>query len=151
MSVTRFLETTVDKFTFKVATDRLYSDAGLWLKADAHRVRIGVSDFVQQRSGDVAFAEVRPIGTALNVGDEFATIETIKVNVSLALPVRGTLVEANLALSDAPDAINRDPYDEGWLAVIEAIDWETDRARLLDPQTYFDLMKGQAEEEARKP
>ena len=145
-----FLETTVDKFTFKAAADRCYSREGVWAQVEGQRVRIGVSDFLQQRSGDVAFAEVKPEGTVLAAGDEVAVIETIKVNISLTAPVSGKIVEVNQAIATAPEAINKDPYGEGWLAVIEPGDWETDRARLLDAQAYFTLMKRQAEEESNK-
>lgn len=145
-----FLETTVDKFIFKVATDRYYNDEGIWALPEGSRVRVGLSDFLQQRSGDVAFAEVKPEGTVLSVGDEVALIETIKVNISLTSPVAGTIVEVNPEMEIAPEAINQDPYGEGWLAVIEATDWPADRQRLLDAQAYFELMKGQAEEEAKK-
>lgn len=148
--MTEFLETTVDKFSFKVATDRSYSSEGLWAQEVGNRIRIGLTDFLQQRSGDVAFAEVKPNGTELAVGDEVATIETIKVNISLTSPVKGKIVEVNPAMATAPEAINQDPYGEGWLAVIEPADWKTDRAALLDPHAYFALMKGQAEEEAKK-
>ncbi len=89
--MSEFLETTVDKFTFKVATDRLYTAEGIWAKAEGNRVRIGLSDFLQQRSGDVAFAEVKAIGTEVAFGDEIAAIETIKVNISLSAPVTGKL------------------------------------------------------------
>ena len=151
-----FLETRVDKFTFKVAADRYYSSEGVWAsplpqgEGRGVRVRVGVSDFLQQRSGDVAFAEVNPEGTVLATGDEVAVIETIKVNISLTSPVSGKIVEVNPAMATAPEAINKDPYGEGWLAVIEPGDWETDRARLLDAQAYFTLMKRQAEEESNK-
>jgi glycine cleavage system H protein len=148
--MTEFLETTVDKFIFKVATDRYYSSEGLWALADDKRIRIGLSDFLQQRSGDVAFAEVKPVDTAVAVGEEVATIETIKVNISLTSPVAGKVVEVNSIMSTAPEAINQDPYGEGWLAVIDASNWDSDRAGLLDPQSYFVLMKGQAEEETKK-
>jgi glycine cleavage system H protein len=145
-----FLETTVDKFIFKVAIDRDYSGEGIWAQAEGNRVRIGLTDFLQQRSGDVAFAEVKPADTVLAAGDEVAVIETIKVNISLTSPVNGKVVEVNPVMETAPEAINKDPYGEGWLAVLEAADWEADRAHLLDPQAYFTLMKGQAEEEAKK-
>ncbi len=148
--MTEFLETTVDKFIFKVATDRYYSGEGLWAQADGNRIRIGLSDFLQQRSGDVAFAEVKQPGTSLASGDEVATIETIKVNISLTSPITGKVVEVNPAMSDTPEVINQDPYGKGWLAIIEATSWETDRAALLDAQAYFRLMKGQAEEETKK-
>lgn len=145
-----YLETTVDKFTFKVAADRLYNSEGVWAKEENGRVRIGLTDFVQQRSGDVAFAEVKPAGTALVAGDEVAVIETIKVNITYTSPVSGTIVEVNPAMNDAPEAINQDPYGAGWLAVLDVASWEAERAKLLDPQAYFMLMKGQAEEESKK-
>ncbi len=148
--MTEFLETTVDKFIFKVATDRYYSGEGLWAQADGNRIRIGLSDFLQQRSGDVAFAEVRQPGTSLASGDEVATIETIKVNISLSSPVAGKVIEVNPAMTDTPEVINQDPYGKGWLALIEATDWDADRSALLDSNAYFTLMKGQAEEETKK-
>jgi glycine cleavage system H protein len=145
-----FLEVTVDKFTFKVATDRWYTREGLWVLPEADRMRVGLSDYLQQRSGDIAFAEIKPIGTTLAAGDEVASIETIKVNVALSSPVSGSVVEVNSAMETAPEAINQDPYGAGWLAAIEATDWNTDRAQLLDPQAYFAGMKAEAEEEAKK-
>ncbi len=145
-----FLETTVDKFTFKVALDRYYQADGAWALAEGNRVRIGLSDYLQQRSGDVAFVEVKPAGTALKAGEEVGVIETIKVTISLASPVAGTVVEVNSALADSPEVINQDPYGAGWLAVLEAGHWEADHAQLLTAEAYFDKMKGQAEEEAKK-
>jgi len=144
-----FLETTVDKFTFKVAVDRFYSEEGVWAKEENGRVCIGLSDFVQQRSGDVAFAEVKPVGTVLAAGQEVAVIETIKVNITYTSPVNGKIVDVNPAMNDAPEAINQDPYGAGWLTVMEVADWDSEHAKLLDPQTYFNIMKGQAEEETK--
>jgi len=145
-----FLETTVDKFTFKVATDRSYNAEGVWAKEENGLVRIGLSDFVQQRSGDVAFADVKPAGTVLAAGDEVAAIETIKVNITYTSPVNGKIVEVNPSMEEAPEAINQDPYGTGWLAVLEVADWDNERAKLLEPQAYFEIMQGQAEEETKK-
>jgi len=145
----KILETTVDKFTFKVVTDRLYNSEGVWAKAEGDRVRIGLSDFLQQRSGDVAFAEVKPVGTCLNFADELAVIETIKVNISLSSPASGMVIETNPVMETAPEAINQDPYGKGWLALVETTGWDADRAQLLDAYAYFELMKRQAEQESR--
>jgi glycine cleavage system H protein len=140
------LQTTVGKFIFRVAADRFYTPEGVWALAEGNRIRIGLSDFQQQRNGDVAFAEIKPVGTQLAFDEEVAVIETIKVNISLGSPAAGSIVEINPAMSDAPETINLDPYGAGWMAVIEAEDWEADRERLLDPQAYFAHMKIQAEE-----
>ncbi|MCJ7513442.1 MAG: hypothetical protein MUO23_10795, partial [Anaerolineales bacterium] len=101
-----YLETTVDKFIFRVAADRAYSREGLWALAEDGRVRIGLSDYLQQRSGDIAFAEVKPAGTILSAGDELAAIETIKVNIVLPSPVTGKVVEVNPSMADAPEVVN---------------------------------------------
>jgi glycine cleavage system H protein len=145
-----YLEVTVDKFTFKVATDRFYTREGVWVLPEADQVRLGLSDFLQQRSGDIAFAEVKPIGTTLAAGDEIAAIETIKVNVALSSPVNGSVIEVNPEMDTAPEAINQDPYGAGWLAVLAASDWESDRSRLLDAAAYFEVVKIEAEEEMKK-
>jgi glycine cleavage system H protein len=143
----QFLETTIDKFVFRVATDRLYSADGLWTQAEGTLVRVGLTDFMQQRSGDAAFVRVKPQGTSLGEGDEFAELETIKVNQSLFAPLGGTIVEVNASLDPSPEIINQDPYGRGWLAVIEAADWEAARAKLLDADAYLGVMRSQAEQE----
>ena len=141
-----FLEYRLDKFTFRVAADRLYSPAGVWARAKGERVTVGVSDFFQQRNGDVAFADVVPVGTAVASGDELATIETIKVDVELPAPVSGVVSAINEALELEAEVINQDPYGEGWLAVIEASDWPAEGAQLLSPEAYLTLMKREAQE-----
>ena len=145
--MTEYLETTFDKFIFRVAKDCFYNGEGVWARLEGDRVKIGLSDFVQQRSGDVAFAEVKPKGTRVNFDDEIAVVETIKVNISFSSPVAGTVVEVNPAMDEAPEVINEDPYGEGWLVVIKPEDWESDSQRLFDAPHYFSRMKQEAEEE----
>lgn len=143
-----YLELTVDKFTFKVATDRLYSAEGMWAKEEADGlVRVGLSDFFQQHNGDVAFAEIREEGTALDAGEEIAVIETIKVDISLPSPLAGAIAEVNPAMELEPEQINFDPYGEGWLALVAPRAWETARERLLSPEAYYERVKEEAEEE----
>ncbi len=145
-----YIEATVDKFIFRVATDRLYSPNGVWAMAEGSRVRIGLSDYLQQLNGDVAFVHVKPAGTKVFVADEVAELETIKANVSLLTPISGTLVEANVDLDLTPEVVNQQPYGKGWIALIEATDWERDRTKLLDPQAYLSAMRSQALEELKK-
>jgi glycine cleavage system H protein len=149
--MSEYIETTIDKFIFRIATDRLYSPDGVWafwLESQGNgRVRIGLTDYLQQRNGDVAFAHVKPVGTKLADGDEIAELETVKANVSIFSPVSGTVVEINSELELRPEVINDQPYDQGWLATVETADWDCDRAKLLDPQAYRSAMKLQAEKE----
>ncbi len=151
--MTEYLQTTVDKFTFRVATDRLYTPNGIWVLSLTSerppRVRIGITDFMQQHSGDMAFVNVKPLGTKVETGDEFADMETMKITLALPSPIAGAIVEINTALELKPEVVNQDPYGEGWMAVIEAADWETERSKLLDPPAYLAVMQSQAEEELK--
>jgi glycine cleavage system H protein len=149
-----YLETTVDKFTFRVARDRVYTAKGVWafgMQPEApNRVRIGVTDYLQQRSGDVAFASVQPVASKVLTGEKLAEVETIKTMLELPSPVSGTVVEVNPALDTTPELLNQDPYDKGWLAVIETASWDTERATLLEPEAYFKVMAAEAKAEAEK-
>jgi len=148
--VTDYLTFTLDKFTFRVAQDRLYNRDGVWAKVEdghpATQVRLGLSDFVQQRSGDIAFADVAEAGTKVAFDEAIADIETIKIDVELASPVAGKVIEVNPKMELGPEVINEDPYGDGWLALIEASDWPADRGRLLDPAAYLEQVKIEARE-----
>jgi glycine cleavage system H protein len=136
---------TYEKFTFEVATDRLYNAAGVWAKADDDLITTGVSDFFQQRNGDVAFAEIYEVGTAVSAGEPFADIETIKLDIELPCPVTGQISAVNERLELEADLINQDPYGEGWLAIVEADNWEETAAALMTPQAYLEHIKIEAE------
>lgn len=146
-----YLEITADKFTFRVATDRRYTPQGVWVKPEpgTNQVRLGLADYPQQHNGDVAFANVKPAGSRLAVGETFAEIETIKAMVELAAPVGGRITEVNAALAAAPELVNQSPYENGWLAVVEAPAWETERSELQEPAAYFELMNAQIQRELK--
>ncbi len=146
-----YLELTADKFTFRVAKDRLYAADGVWVlaEADGKRVRVGLADYLQQHSGDVAFARVEPAGTRVAAGARFAEVETIKAMVDVHAPVGGRIVEVNAVLDGSPEVINQSPYEAGWLALIESSAWEDERAKLLSPEAYFAVMQAQVQEDVR--
>jgi glycine cleavage system H protein len=143
----KILELAVDKFFFRFPADLYYNDAGIWVKFEGSRGRIGLSDFTQQRNGDVAFAEPKEEGTLVRQGDEVAVVETIKVNLSIPSPVDGKVVEVNGNVLAAPELVNQDPYGKGWLAVIEIEDVAAAKASLKTATEYLALAKVQAEAE----
>lgn len=148
--MTEYLETQVDKFTFKVEKDRFYTTFGVWALLYGGTARIGLSDYLQQTSGDIAFADIQPAGTVLGTGEACASIETIKVDLEILSPLAGKILRVNPSLEMTPEVINEDPYGQGWLCEIEPSDWENDLANLLAPDAYFEIMKNQAEEELKK-
>ncbi|MGZ4886775.1 MAG: glycine cleavage system protein H [Candidatus Aminicenantales bacterium] len=145
--IDKILELAVDKFLFRFPCDLYYSEAGVWVRFERDRARIGLSDYTQQRNGDVAFAEPKEVGTQVRFGDEVAIVETIKVNLSIPAPVGGKVVEVNRDLLNSPELVNQDPYGKGWLAVLEVEDDEAARRGLNTAAEYLALAKVQAETE----
>lgn len=146
-----YLQATADKFTFRVATDRLYTPEGVWVlsEPDGRRVQVGLADYPQQHHGDVAFANVKPAGTELKAGEMVAEIETIKAMVNVHAPLSGKVVEVNGALDLSPEIINQDPYEKGWLAVMEPSACEAQGLGLLGPAAYFAVMQKQVEKDLK--
>lgn len=142
------LSFTVDKFTFTVAPDRLYDPAGLWVQERDGWLVVGITDYLQQRSGDIAFVEMAATGTVVRAGERLGNVETIKADVELASPVSGTLVEVNETLELAAEIVNQAPYGAGWLAVIEPVAWAAERATLLAPPAYYEHSRARALAEA---
>jgi glycine cleavage system H protein len=144
-----YLEAAVDKFVFRVARDCRYNDDDVWAKREGGRVRVGLTDFLQQKSGDIAFVDVKPSGTLLMANGELAAVETIKVDLVVPAPLAGTIVAVNPALADRPELVNGDPYGEGWLAELEPSNW-SDFDALVEAETYLPQMKARAELDREK-
>ena len=145
-----YLETTVDKFIFRVKVGCLYSETGVWVDMDGASgvARLGLSDYTQQSSGDVAFVSLPEPGDAVQAGKELATVETIKVDLEVQAPFDGEIVAGNETLEDAPELINQDPYGRGWLVEVRPAQWPV--PGLLDAEQYLAVMTAQAEAEAAK-
>lgn len=144
------LSFTVDKFTFIIPIDRLYHRDGLWIQERDGRLAIGVTDYFQQNSGDVAFVDTVEVGTAVAAGESLGSIETIKTDVELPAPVSGAVAEVNERLELEAEIINQDPYGEGWLVVIEPAAWAVEQTALMSPEAYYEHSHARALEEAGK-
>ena len=141
------MELAVDKFLFRFPSDLYYSESGIWVRFEGATARIGLSDYAQQRNGDVAFAEPKEVGARVRMGEEVAVVETIKVNLSIPSPVGGRVVEINGDLLRSPELVNQDPYGRGWLAALEIENDAAARLGLKTAAEYLALAKAQAEAE----
>jgi glycine cleavage system H protein len=95
------------------------------------RLQIGVSAFGVKISGNHFYmCRPKPVGNEVEQGKTVGVVELSKTVVTIKTPVSGTVVEINEALEDKPELIHEDPYGAGWISVIQARDWERDRAQL---------------------
>ena len=90
-----------------------------WVKVDGNEAYIGITDFAQGELGDIVFVEVETEGETLDREEAFGTIEAVKTVSDMFMPVSGEVLEFNAELEDAPELINTDPYDKGWIVKIK--------------------------------
>jgi glycine cleavage system H protein len=103
-----------------VTANLLYSKEHEWvLQLDGNKVRVGITDYAQKALGDIVFVEIPEVDDEVIADDTIGTIESVKAVSELFSPISGTVVSVNEVLEDAPETINENPYDAGWLVEVE--------------------------------
>jgi glycine cleavage system H protein len=97
---------------------------------------IGLTDYAIEQLGDIVFLELPEVGDEFAKGETFANIESVKAASEIYMPVSGKIVEVNSALVDAPETLNEDCYENGWLVKIEFTGEEDEKADLLPYADY---------------
>ena len=110
-----------------------------WIDVSADRGRVGITDYAQQQLGDVVYVDLPEIGTKLQAGQSFGTIESVKAVSELYSPLAGEVVEVNTALKEKPEAVNADPHGT-WMIVLRLAN-PNDAGSLLGAQQYQELVK----------
>ena len=106
-----------------------------WIKMDGNVATIGITDFAQRELGDIVYVEVETVGQALEAGAVFGTVEAVKTVSDLFLPVSGTITEFNAGLNGAPESVNNDPYEAGWMIKM-TVNNPGDVDELMDAAAY---------------
>ena len=110
-----------------------------WISIDGNIGTIGITEYASKELGDIVYVDVPSLDETLDKDDVFGTIEAVKTVSDMFIPVSGTIIEFNEALEDAPESINNDPYNEGWIVKIEISDL-SELDDLLDAQAYSELL-----------
>ncbi len=119
--------------------DLRYTKDHEWIKLEGNTATIGITDFAQGELGDIVYIDINTVGKLLSAEAIFGTVEAVKTVSDLFLPVAGTILEVNPALTAQPELVNADPYGAGWmvkLTVVNAADVEA----LLTSEAYSQLV-----------
>lgn len=106
-----------------------------WARIDGDVATFGITWFAQDALGEVVFFDPPEVGSTVTGGESYAEVESVKAVSDVIAPLSGEIVEVNAALADAPEAINDDPYGEGWLVTVRLSD-PSELDALLDAQAY---------------
>ena len=113
-----------------------YTKEHEWVDLKGDMAAIGITDYAQHELGDVVFVELPKVGSKIEAGKTFGTVESVKAVSDIYAPVSGEVLEANADLQSAPEKINTDPHGAAWLV----------KVRLANPAELKSLMDAAAYE-----
>lgn len=123
--------------------DLKYLDSHEYVRLDGEIATIGVSAFAIDQLGDIVFLELPEVGDALEVGENFGTIESVKAVEDLYPPVSGTVIERNEEMIESPESIAEDPYGEGWLLKVRVDNPDDELTDTLSAAEYRAQVEGE--------
>jgi glycine cleavage system H protein len=110
-----------------------------WIRVEGKSGWIGITEYAQGELGDVVFVELPAVGTKLETGKSFGTIEAVKAVSDLYAPVAGEVTELNQEVQNSPELVNKEPYDRGWMIKITIAN-PAEVGALLDVEAYKELI-----------
>jgi glycine cleavage system H protein len=117
-----------------------YTKSHEWLRVEQDgSVTVGITDHAQALMGDLVYVELPQKGAKVAAGKECGVVESVKAASDVYAPVSGEIVDANNALSDTPETVNKDPYTGGWMFRIQPAN-QSELAALLDAAGYEALL-----------
>jgi glycine cleavage system H protein len=112
-----------------------YTNDHEWAKLEGRGARIGITDHAQSELTDVVYVELPKAGKVVKRGEPLGVVESVKAVSEIFAPLSGTIVEVNRSLEDHPEKVNKDPYGEGWMALLELSN-PAEAESLLDAAAY---------------
>jgi glycine cleavage system H protein len=118
-----------------------YGETHEWARLEGEIVRVGITDYAQDRLGDLTFVELPQLGDSFSKGEQFGTLESTKAVSEIFVPVGGEITAVNADLVDSPGLINDDPYGAGWIIEIKP-DHPGDLESLMNGVAYREMLGG---------
>jgi len=120
-----------------VPAELRYTKDHEWVRVEGDVAVVGITEHAQDQLGDVVFVELPDVGTSMETGDTFGTVESVKAVSDLYAPLAGEVTEVNESLEDAPETVNSDPYAGGWMIKLKVTSGLDD---LLSAEAYEQLL-----------
>ena len=100
--------------------DLLFTKDHEWVRREGDTATVGITDYAQSELGDIVFVELPEVGSPVQAGHEFGTVESVKAVSEIFAPVSGAVIEVNASLRETPEVVNTDPYQKGWILKVKS-------------------------------
>jgi len=122
--------------SYDIPDDLLYTKEHEWAREVGPSVRVGITDYAAKTLNDVVYVTPSKVNDKVVQFMSMGTVESIKAVSELYSPLSGTVTRVNAELDLHPELVNKSPYSEGWLVEVKALDFASDRRRLLGAKQY---------------
>jgi glycine cleavage system H protein len=113
-----------------------YAKTDEWIKVEEDEAKLGISDYAQDQLSDVVYVEFMvDVDDHVSKGDAVATVESVKAASDVIFPASGTIVAINEDLADAPEMLNSEPYEGGWMVKM-VLDDPSELDEMLEAEEY---------------
>ncbi|MBN1871638.1 MAG: glycine cleavage system protein GcvH [Candidatus Omnitrophica bacterium] len=119
----------------KIPDNLLYTKEHEWVLINGKKAKMGITDFAQEHLGDVTYVEPPDDNKAVKQFEMVTTIESVKAASDVYAPLSGKVTQFNSSLEASPELINKSPYEDGWIALIELSD-ESEKKNLMNKSQY---------------
>ena len=127
-----------------VPADLLYTREHEWARLEGQVATVGITRFAVDQLGDVTQVDLPKEGESVKQAEVFGSVESVKAVSDLFAPITGKIVKVNSPLSDSPEYVNEDPYDEGWMIQV-AVSNTSELDGLLNAEAYQAFLREQGE------
>jgi len=124
----------------KAPTDRMYAETHEWYLLDDGVVTMGITQYAADELTDITYVELPKVGTRIGAGDAVGDVESVKATSEVFSAVSGKVVAVNNALTEHPELLNDDAFEEGWIAKIE-VDSPEPLKSLMNAKEYTSFVK----------
>jgi glycine cleavage system H protein len=129
------------KGDYTVPDDLYYTKEHEWVRIEAGKCRVGVTDYAQKSLHEVVYVELPKVGSEVANMQSLGTVESVKAVADVYSPISGRVLEINTGLSDAPELVNKNPYGEGWITIIQPANLQKELTSLMKAGQYKELLQ----------
>ena len=126
---------------FQIPAEFYYTKEHEWVHVEGADCRIGVTDYAQNSLHEIVYVDLPKVGAKVVQMQSLGTVESVKAVADVYSPISGVVVQVNSELSDAPELVNKSPYEKGWITLIRPDDMKKDLPSLMKAEAYRDFVK----------
>jgi len=131
----------MDAEGYDIPEELYYSKEHEWVLVKKDHAIVGITDYAQKALHEIVYVELPTVGSKLKQMQSIGTVESVKAVSEIFTPITGEIIEVNEKLTESPELLNKDPYNNGWIMKVRPTNLKKDLEKLMKAQQYAEFTK----------